>query len=351
MEPNLINDFLQAIANGVVATVGNQGAGLIPVGLQIMTILTSIAIMMLGFSLAAGGFMAHRIVNFLIITAATKAAIANFATVVLALPGLARGITGEIIPGYNGPTTLFASAIEVANRLGHASVSFSFTSVSDALASIGALLGSGFIIPAIFIGMISAGVGAVVMEICLLIGAMVGPLLLPFLAFNLTAPIGMAFLTFMVYAVLEVVMMGALSHFMAAAITSVIMVPGRGDEITNTDVFVLLGIGAIMTAASATVFYMGARMVGAGFGTISSSLTSTATNAVGSLAQSGSGGGRTAGAPAWAGSGGGGGGPSGGPGWAGSGEGWAGSSTAGGGKVTMSGAAVGRGSPFARATP
>lgn len=363
MEPNIINDFIQHIANGVVQAVGGPNSGLIPTGMMMAQYLVTLSCMMLGFSLVQGliGF-AVRAANFLIVAAGTHAAIANWATVVLALPGLTRDIGADIIPGFNGPMTLFGSAIEVANRLGHASVSFSFSSWSDAISSIGAMLGSPFIIPVIFLGMISTGVCAIVMEICLLLGTIMGPLLIPFLAFGLTAPVGMAYLTFLLYAMLEVVMMSALSHFVGAAVIDIIVVPGRADEITNTDVYILLGLGGIMTVTSGVLFYVGGKMVGSGFGTISSRLAGSAIHHAGGMIKSGlgSGGGTgRSGAPAWsAGSSGGGagGGGSGGPGWAGSGAGWAGSPFTGGGSVSASsssfGASRGGGSPFARgATP
>lgn len=258
---------------------GDRAAGvtglLVPAGSQLALWFTTLGVLVLALAIAGGGInILAPAVRFSAAAYATRWAVESWDTITRdALEG-ARAMTAVLIPGYTGPADLFAAAMNLGERMIVEQVAWSWSSpIASAIA--GAM--AAFIPMVVVIGLSMPAILAVFAEFQLLIGAAAAPLVLPLLAFPLTAPMGWGVVQFMLSQSVAIVVMGVTSVVLRFAMERVIQVPGSSEGLTGQDVWVLVilavmsivfGFGMTTVARNLVGGAMGALGLGTGIRTV-----------------------------------------------------------------------------------
>lgn len=279
------------IVEAVLANIAAQMAGvvqaLVPLGTALAGSFLVLSILLLGLNLIVGGSFTPTIVRSMGAAAATFWAIQQWPDLVMGTLTASRDIIGLFIGGYGGPTDLFQAAAEVTARVMVEPAGWSW-SVSGAVSA----LAQHFLISLstvfIAIGLAMPGIMAILAELSLLLGAAAAPLILPALAFPVTAPLGWGAVNFMVAASLRVVVMGLISVLFGDAITTVIDKPGPDEVLTFSALMGLLLTALLSIVASLSANSIAGSLVGGGLGSMGwTSARGAAAFAAGSIAGTG----------------------------------------------------------------
>jgi hypothetical protein len=237
----------QNVIDGLVNYVGtflaNVIATLTPVGVAFAGITTTLAILFWGVAAWSGvaGLVpgAMRITG---IGAVLFWTLQHWAEIMRGALNAARGAVGLFMGGYGGPSSLFAMASDIFERIAAERVAFSITSPIDSIVDglIGAI--GAF---AVWFGLVVTGLLAVLAEIELLLGAAIAPLILPALVFGPTASIGFGAVTWLVSAALRVVVLGLLSVLIADGVTNLVGIGGSEEPLGHAQVMSLLALGLL----------------------------------------------------------------------------------------------------------
>ena len=299
------------LVEGVLASIATQVAGIInvlqPVGTALAGSFVILGIVMLGANMMVGGSFLSQIVRFTGAAAGTLWAILFWDQIVMETVAASRTVLGMFMPGYAGPSTLFAAAAKVVNRVMAEPAAWSW-SVRAVIAFAQDIL-IAFCGLIIAIGMSFPGILSILAEINLMIGAAVAPLILGALAFNLTAPLGWGAINFMVGAGLRVIVLGLVSVLFSNAITAQIDLPGPDATMTFSAVLGLTLTSLVMIAAAIGANGIAGALVGGGLGTfgwssvthavsVSQGAVSNAANIGGAVISSAASAARMAGGPA-----------------------------------------------------
>lgn len=279
------------IVEAVLANIAAQMAGvvqaLVPLGTALAGSFLVLSILVLGLNLIVGGSFTTAIVRSMGAAAATFWAIQQWPDLVMGTLTASRDIIGLFIGGYGGPTDLFQAAAEVTARVMVEPAGWSW-SVSGAVSA----LAQHFLISLstvfIAIGLAMPGIMAILAELSLLLGAAAAPLILPALAFPVTAPLGWGAVNFMVAASLRVVVMGLISVLFGDAITAMIDKPGPDEVLTFSALMGLLLTALLSIIASLSANSIAGSLVGGGLGSMGwTSARGAAVFAAGSVAGTG----------------------------------------------------------------
>ena len=279
------------IVEAMLANIAAQMAGivqaLVPLGTAVAGSFLVLSILLLGLNLIVGGSFTPTIVRSMGAAAATFWAIQQWPDLVMGTLTASRDIIGLFIGGYGGPTDLFQAAAEVTARVMVEPAGWSW-SVSGAVSA----LAQHFLISLstvfIAIGLAMPGIMAILAELSLLLGAAAAPLILPALAFPVTAPLGWGAVNFMVAASLRVVVMGLISVLFGDAITTVIDKPGPDEVLTFSALMGLLLTALLSIVASLSANSIAGSLVGGGLGSMGwTSARGAAAFAAGSIAGTG----------------------------------------------------------------
>ena len=279
------------IVEAVLANIAAQMAGvvqaLVPLGTGLAGSFLVLSILLLGLNLIVGGSFTTAIVRSMGAAAATFWTIQQWPELVMGTLTASRDIIGLFIGGYGGPTDLFQAAAEVTARVMVEPAGWSW-SVSGAVSA----LAQHFLISLstvfIAIGLAMPGIMAILAELSLLLGAAAAPLILPALAFPVTAPLGWGAVNFMVAASLRVVVMGLISVLFGDAITTVIDKPGPDEVLTFSALMGLLLTALLSIVASLSANSIAGSLVGGGLGSMGwTSARGAAAFAAGSIAGTG----------------------------------------------------------------
>ena len=279
------------IVEAVLANIAAQMAGvvqaLVPLGTALAGSFLVLSILLLGLNLIVGGSFTTAIVRSMGAAAATFWVIQQWPDLVMGTLTASRDIIGLFIGGYGGPTDLFQAAAEVTARVMVEPAGWSW-SVSGAVSA----LAQHFLISLstvfIAIGLAMPGIMAILAELSLLLGAAAAPLILPALAFPVTAPLGWGAVNFMVAASLRVVVMGLISVLFGDAITTVIDKPGPDEVLTFSALMGLLLTALLSIVASLSANSIAGSLVGGGLGSMGwTSARGAAAFAAGSIAGTG----------------------------------------------------------------
>lgn len=142
---------------------------------------------MLGLSVMNGALFPPQIVRTMGAIAATYRVLEEWGNIISGTLAAASGAIGLLIPDYAGPSALFDLGIGVASRVLLEDTAFSW---SDPIAGVAAMPSTAVVPVLITADFFLTGLLAVLAEFQLLIGAAVAPLVLPALAFGVTAPMG-----------------------------------------------------------------------------------------------------------------------------------------------------------------
>lgn len=272
----------EAYIERVIATVGRSAAAAVgdlsDVGLPLAASFIVLSILLLGASLMQGGVALSSILRMTGAAAGTTWALKEWQDIVLGTLNGARNAIGVVIPGYAGPSSLFAMATEIAGRIELEQVACGWNAARCiGLAVLGGL--SGIIV---WVGLAWAGLLATIAEFQLLIGAVAAPLLLPALAFPLTSQLGWGVVHFLVKAGVRVVVMGVTSWVMADALARTIRVPGTDQGLTSEAIYSLIGLAVLTYLVSTYASSLANDLVGGGAGSLG---YAAATRTGGQLAQ------------------------------------------------------------------
>ena len=279
--------IVEAVLANIAAQMAGVAQALVPLGTALAGSFLVLSILLLGLNLIVGGSFTTAIVRSMGAAAATFWAIQQWPDLVMGTLTASRDIIGLFIGGYAGPTDLFQAAAEVTARVMVEPAGWSW-SVSGAVSA----LAQHFLISLstvfIAIGLAMPGIMAILAELSLLLGAAAAPLILPALAFPVTAPLGWGAVNFMVAASLRVVVMGLISVLFGDAITAVIDKPGPDEVLTFSALMGLLLIALLSIVASLSANSIAGSMVGGGLGSMGwTSARGAAAFAAGSVAGTG----------------------------------------------------------------
>ena len=279
------------IVEAVLANIAAQMAGvvqaLVPLGTALAGSFLVLSILLLGLNLIVGGSFTTAIVRSMGAAAATFWAIQQWPDLVMGTLTASRDIIGLFIGGYGGPTDLFQAAAEVTARVMVEPAGWSW-SVSGAVAAMAQHFLISLSTVFIAIGLAMPGIMAILAELSLLLGAAAAPLILPALAFPVTAPLGWGAVNFMVAASLRVVVMGLISVLFGDAITAVIDKPGPDEVLTFSALMGLLLTALLSIVASLSANSIAGSLVGGGLGSMGwTSARGAAEFAAGSVAGTG----------------------------------------------------------------
>ena len=259
------------IVEAVLANIAAQMAGivqaLVPLGTALAGSFLVLSILVLGLNLIAGGSFTPSIVRAMGAAAATFWAIQEWPDLVMGTLTASRDIIGLFIGGYGGPTDLFQAAADVTARVMVEPAGWSW-SVSGAVVAMAQQFLISLATVFIAIGLAMPGIMAILAELSLLLGAAAAPLILPALAFPVTAPLGWGAINFMVAASLRVVVMGLISVLFGDAITAVIDRPGPGEVLTFSALMGLLLTALLAIVASLSANSIAGSLVGGGLGSM-----------------------------------------------------------------------------------
>ena len=259
------------IVEAVLANIAAQMAGvvqaLVPLGTALAGSFLVLSILLLGLNLIVGGSFTTAIVRSMGAAAATFWAIQQWPDLVMGTLTASRDIIGLFIGGYGGPTDLFQAAAEVTARVMVEPAGWSW-SVSGAVAAMAQHFLISLSTVFIAIGLAMPGIMAILAELSLLLGAAAAPLILPALAFPVTAPLGWGAVNFMVAASLRVVVMGLISVLFGDAITAVIDKPGPDEVLTFSALMGLLLTALLSIVASLSANSIAGSLVGGGLGSM-----------------------------------------------------------------------------------
>ena len=216
MDVGIVEAALANIADQVAGIVGT----LVPIGTTLTGSFLVLSILFLGLNLMLGGSFTSAIVRTMGAAAATFWAIQEWSELIDSTKNASRDIIGLFIGGYGGPTDLFQAAAEITARVMVEPAGWSW-SVSGAVSAMAQHFLISLSTVFIAIGLAMPGIMAILAELSLLLGAAAAPLILPALAFPVTAPLGWGAVNFMVAASLRVVVMGLISVLFGDAITAV----------------------------------------------------------------------------------------------------------------------------------
>lgn len=261
MGPETIEAVITAIQGQVVQTVEQ----LVPVGQAVTAGLGVLAILMLGLSLMNGSLFLPQIVSTTGAIAATYWVLDQWGTIISGTLAAARQAIGLLIPGYSGPSALFDLGVDIASRVIMEDTASSWL---DPVGAIGAAAATAIVPVLIIVGFFLTGLLAVLAEFQLLIGSAVAPLILPALAFGITAPMGWGPVRFVVSAAVRVVVMGVVGSVMNGAISTAIAMPGQDQVLPNETVWVLVGLSLLSALIGLCCNNLAHDLVGGGAGSI-----------------------------------------------------------------------------------
>ena len=279
------------IVEAMLANIAAQMAGivqaLVPLGTAVAGSFLVLSILLLGLNLIVGGSFTPAIVRSMGAAAATFWAIQQWPDLVMGTLSASRDIIGLFIGGYGGPTDLFQAAAEVTARVMVEPAGWSW-SVSGAVSALAQHVLISLSTVFIAIGLAMPGIMAILAELSLLLGAAAAPLILPALAFPVTAPLGWGAVNFTVAAALRVVVMGLISVLFGDAITAVIDKPGPDEVLTFSALMGLLLTALLSIVASLSANSIAGSLVGGGLGSMGwTSARGAAAFAAGSIAGTG----------------------------------------------------------------
>lgn len=255
--------------DAVINQIGSQVAGSIgtlqDVGLGIAYPLGVLTILFFGMALATSQ------TALLTSTFMAMGAITLTTWLILLWPGLVmdtRAWTHEVIGRllgavYAGPSTVFRLAGTMIRRMGAEQMSV-WTAVSNPLN----MLAAGFAMAMTFLGFCVAGILAVLAEIEFLIGCAVAPLLLPGLAFSVSASFGWGALRYLVFGSIKIIILGGIATIMANAITGVIYKPGAAEFLTEEQIWTVFGLSLLMMVLSVGGYMLPSQILAGSPGTL-----------------------------------------------------------------------------------
>ena len=280
-------DIVEAVLANIAAQMAGIVQALVPLGTAVAGSFLVLSILLLGLNLIAGGSFTPAIVRSMGAAAATFWTIQQWPDLVMGTLTASRDIIGLFIGGYGGPTDLFQAAAEVTARVMVEPAGWSW-SVSGAVSALAQHVLISLSTVFIAIGLAMPGIMAILAELSLLLGAAAAPLILPALAFPVTAPLGWGAVNFMVAAALRVVVMGLISVLFGDAITAVIDKPGPDEVLTFSALMGLLLTALLSIVASLSANSIAGSLVGSGLGSMGwTSARGVAEFAAGSVAGTG----------------------------------------------------------------
>lgn len=218
-------------------------ATLVPIGQQVSGWLVVLSIMLLGVSLGTGqAAYVGPIVRMCGASAGTLWGIATWPTIVADTFHASQAVIG-MITGTDGMLGLYTLGADVAARILAQGASVSLMHPVDSVAQ---AVAAGLAAFLVILGMAVAGILVLLAEIELMIGAVLAPLLLPGLAFGLTAQIGWGAVYFLVRGSVRVMATAAGAAVMARAVATVVAFPGTDQPLTLTET------GELVTLSLAT---------------------------------------------------------------------------------------------------
>lgn len=256
-------DGLFAILSGRAAEIT---AVFQPVGLGLTTTLATLAVLFFG---AAIWFGTSEWLSGLLRMCAMCA---GTAWAIMVWPELVQGTLGWVdqmialaIPGWTGPEVLFGMAIELAGRMEIEPLSAMWVAgpAGHALAGIwncAALF--------VLVGLSIPGVLVWWAKIEMLLGMALAPLVLPALAFGLTARMGFAPVRYLMVASVRIIALAVTASIMARAITASLAVPGIDVALTNEAGWVLVLLALLTGVVGWEVDKIARQLVGGALETL-----------------------------------------------------------------------------------
>jgi len=239
--PDLVTRALEV----VLTQVQSASATLVPIGTSVAGSLVILSILMLGAAMVSGQTaLVKPIVSLCGASAGTLWTIATWPVIVGDTYHASESIL-RMLTGGSGTLGLFTLGLDVAARIwaqgGAASwwhpLDSTAQAVACAIAGILVILGTGM-----------GGILVLLAQIEMLLGAAVAPLLLPGLAFGLTAQLGWGAVYDLVRGAIRFIATGAIVSIMARAVATVTAVPGTDQVLTMNEVGQILLL-SLATAA------------------------------------------------------------------------------------------------------
>src|SRR3954468_13824918 len=255
-----MTDLVTRALEVVLVQVQGASAALVPIGTATAGSLVVLSILMLGTAMVSGQTALVRpIVSLCASSAGTLWGIASWPVIVGDTYHASEAIL-RTLTGGQGMLGLYTLGGDVAARIlaqgGAASWWHPVDSVAQAIAcGIAALL--------VILGMGAAGILVLLAQIEMLLGAAVAPLLLPGLAFGLTAQLGWGAVYDLVRGAIRFVATGALVAIMARSVATVTAVPGTDQVLTMNEVGQILLLSLATAAIGLAAYRMAGRIVGA----------------------------------------------------------------------------------------
>ena len=180
----------------------------------------------------------------------------------------AHAVLGLVLPGgYDGPTTLFAAANKVADRVMDEPTSWGWT-LSGAVTAMAQEILFALCAFFILIGLCIPGLLAIMAEVATIIGGMAAPLILGGLAFSPTRPLALGAINFLIASTLRIISLGLVSALFGRAIEAQLDLPGASETLTfaATSGLVLTSLASIVAGFGANS--IAGSLTGGGIGTL-----------------------------------------------------------------------------------
>ena len=280
MDASTVETMLELVATQAAAITGH----LVPIGHNLAISFVTLGVLFLSFRIGTGATSTLApVVRFTGAAFATLWAIDFWPQLAReALEG-ARAVTGLIIPGYNGPGDLSELAMNLGERMFAEGIAWTWTApLSSAMAAAQAT-----IMPVVVvIGLSIPAMLAVLAEVQLMIGSALAPLVLPMLAWGVTASLGWGAVQFMVTQSIAVVSLAVMSRIIGTAIERVIQVPGSTDGLTAEDMWTLTLLAVVSVIAGWGASALARNLVGGSMGSLGIGANQRATGMVAGISNS-----------------------------------------------------------------
>lgn len=252
-----IFDGLFAILSGRAAEIT---AVFQPIGFGLTTTLATLAVLFFGAAIWFGtSEWLSGLLRMCAMCAGTAWAITAWPELVQGTLAWVDHLIASTIPGWHGPAALFSMAIDLAGRLEVEAISAMWAAgpAGNALAGIwnGAAL---FVV----VGLSIPGLLLLWAKLEMLLGMALAPLVLPALAFGLTAKMGLAPVRYLVTGSVRLVALAITGAIMARAITASLAVPGIDVALTNEAGWVLVLLALLTGVVGWQVDVLARQLVG-----------------------------------------------------------------------------------------
>mgnify|MGYP000399635653 CR=1 FL=1 len=263
MDASLLDQVFDHILQQVVSIITT----FVPAGMMLAQSFVVLSVLFVGVSIWMGmGNLLSPLVRVAAVATGTYFAIENWGDIVTGMLQACDTATRMMIPGYHGTAALFTMAIDVAGRIEMEKIAITWTAP---LSSAIAVMVGAFVPLLVVIGLGFIAILAVTAKLTLLLGGTLAPLILPALAFGPTATMGWGPIQFLLTASVRVVVMGAMSHLFASAITSLLPpIPGGTDWLQNNDIYVLALLSVVCIIAGLGANTLAGSLVGNALGTL-----------------------------------------------------------------------------------